>query len=358
MARPSSRSVSFAQAAQEKTKERESSRSGLQDEGSERNSTFESFDNFSTHNDLKEQYRLQNKTLSQYNDILESKLKDMEKKISDLISDNIELKNKNDMIVFKRQVNENLEVLERKLDGKIDEINRIVKDFKQSIQTRSDVGTQGEAYPNENFKSSSRRGTYHFNTKPITIFQDEPVRHSKTNLIRNDKEVPIEQNKENIPPNDKSKSPNLEKSKSASLSNSEPIYLNSTKDNTPTPIPQKTERNKATTKRRRRTTFFASQLDINDQMPKRSSRTRTPVDYKEPSLGKKLRRESVHMVDAVTDDYFKHLKKQRLQREPLQHVDNNRGKPTTKSTTAKEDNSIFDFVDKVKTNNRRYTIHH
>lgn len=401
MARPSSRSVSFAQAAQEKSKERGSSRDGYEEGVTERNTTIESGGSLDPQgHDITEQYRLQNKTLSQHNDILQRRLKDMEQKISDLITDNIELKNKNDLVAFKRQMNENLEVLERKLNVKIEEINQILKEFKLTIQNKSEYNILRERNLLElgqlKSSSSTRRQTYHLNKKPISIFQDDSTKESMgTITVADNSRYTVDLDKENIPP------PGIEVGKMGTnvpsmvteASGESQYDDEGSKSDTPSPLIQKpisTTSNPVTSslnpesininpmtsisnsmtttpkssKRRRRTTFAPSKIGTNEQLPKRSSRTRTPVDYKEPSLGKKLRRESVHMVDAVTDDYFKHMKKQKLHREPLQHVDGNihqqtttQNKSTTKNKSNIEDNSIFDFMDQVKPNNRRYTIH-
>ncbi|EGV65365.1 hypothetical protein PSN45_002478 [Yamadazyma tenuis] len=355
MARPSSSSLSFVHLAQEKTREKE------------RENSFQATTEKEDINT--EKYVLQNKTLTRNNEIMTTKLLQMEKRVADLINENVSLRANKTELDVKLQLEAKLDLLESALTEKINDIYHCIQTFREreglSTHKRPRLGEVAE----EPAKSTVRLRRYSLGPgprrrsigRPIKIFEDvtPEVEKEAEDRVEITEALPQEDKENRTPPatsesDMSSPSPTVNRKRVPQKLNFE-----SAKRHTMSSLEEPTVKAASQEPVSRITKSGRSRMSmpfLSQEVPKRSSRHRKPVDYKEPSLGKKMRRESAHFVDAVTDDYYTCVKKEK-HRTPMSRVDSNKPNLPHKVQSKKNDDiSVDDFTDGAKRTSRRYTI--
>lgn len=335
MARQSSGSQSLIQEAQERRREwieRERSKSQDSETSGNKENELE---------DLKIKYELQNRSLAKNNAIMTSKMAEMENKISDLINDNIKLRlvGKPD---YKADLQEKLDELEDSIHKKVGEIFDILRDF------RNKEGLRQSNYHSVGRRKRISRFSEELTPSPMSPSPIGKPEHSQSKIEKSllsqeitevsEESMDIESltsNENTAIPKTTTKSPQVPNQITRQVKSNLQLNKAETKTNE-----NNDKENYQENKRKRRKS---------DIMPKRRlSRRRSEIDYAEPSLSKKLRRDKVELIDAVTEGNYKRPSKN--DRVALGVVDTN----VRKASTKKED-SIFDLVDTPPTN-RRYTM--
>lgn len=337
MARQSSGSQSLIQEAQERRREwteRERSKSQESETHKDKGDELE---------DIKIKYELQNRSLAKNNALMSAKITEMENKISDLINDNVSLRlvGRND---YKEDLQEKLDELEDNIYKKVDEIFGILQDFRNREGLKQSRHHSGHGTRTSVRLSEEILGTPTPMALPSQIQGTMKTKHSKTEKSLLSQEI-LEVSEESMDiesstsDEKQSKSPKTPKAHQENkLKETSRLQLNQAK--TKTNEFNDTENNQENKRRGRKS----------DIMPtRRLSRRRSEIDYAEPSLNKKLRRDKVELIDAVTDGNYKRpLKNDRV---ALGVIDTN----VNRKKSSKKDGDIFDLVDTPPTN-RRYTM--
>lgn len=268
---------------------------------------------------------LQYKALTKTNEIMAAKISEMENRISDLINENIQLRQNSPHINIIQSLELKLVTLESALNLKLEEMMKVLTDFKHSEGLQHKPYGSSLKFHNSNITSRPKR-RYSFTVKKnrLQVFNDElslsqPITKQDYNNIDATPEL------NNVLDIAKAQTQMVRPTELTSETQNEKIQQLQSQSQSQTNVKSK---QKTQPKTKQKPSLSLDLIKSQNMPPtmenKRISRRKSQINYSEPSLRKKLRRDRPTLIDAVTEGNYKTLIKN--ERIPLAIVDDNKPK--------------------------------